>query len=169
MKSLYFLFALIAFSANAQQTEALNWDDARINGKLELTISKRDFEYTYKKADKIITPDYTDICGTDQDSNFQYYYYKDLQYELDNGIMNFMQINFSKKSTFFFTYKDKRFDGNTKLDDLKSLFPEAVKSAEKDKAETSFLLGSGTALDDNLWRFTFKNGLLVAIEYFSQC
>ena len=169
MKSIFFLLALIGFSANAQQKEVINWDEARINGKLELTISKRDFEAVYKKADKIVTPDYTEICGTDADSNFQYYYYKDLQYELDNGIMNFMQINFMKKSTFFFTYKDKRFDGNTRLEDLKTLFPEAVMSAVKDNDGTGFLLGTGSDIDDNLWRFTFKNGLLVSIEYFAQC
>lgn len=169
MKLIYFLLALITFSANAQQKEALNWDEARINGKLELTISKRDFEAVYKKADKIVTPDYAEICGADQDSNFQYYYYKELQYELDNGIMNFMQLTFSKKSTFFFTYKDKKLDGSTKLDDMKSLFPEAVKSAEKNDKETGFVVMSASDVDDNLWRFTFKNGLLASIEYFVQC
>lgn len=169
MKSFYFLLALISFSANAQQTEAINWDDARINGKLELTISKRDFEAIYKKADKIVTPDYADICGTDADSNFQYYHYKELQYELDNGIMNFMQVTFSKKNTFYFTYKGQKFDGNTKIDDLKGLFPEAVKTTQKDTPETGFLLGSGSELDDNMWRFTFKNGLLASIECFFPC
>ena len=169
MKFTYFLLALITFSVNAQQKEELNWDEARINGKLELTISKRDFEHIYKKADKIVTPDYTDICGADQDSNFQYYYYKDLKYELDNGIMNFIKITFSKKSTFFFTYKGKKLDGTTKLEDLNSLFPEAVISVDKNAKENGFLVASGIALDDNLWSFTFKNGLLVSIEYFVQC
>lgn len=169
MKLIIFLFALISLSANAQQKEAINWDEARINGKMELTISKREFEAVYKKADKIVTPDYNEICGSDEDSNFQYCHYKNLQYELDNGIMNFMKITFSKKDSFFFTYKDKRFDSTTTLNDLKTLFPEAVMSAEKDKDETSILLGSATNMDDNLWRFTLKNGLLVSIEYFSQC
>lgn len=169
MKLIIFLFTLITFSANAQKNEALNWDDARINGKQELTMSKRDFEAIYKKADKVVTPDYNEICGTDEDSNFQYCYYKNLQLELDNGIMNFMKITFSKKDTFFISYKDKKFDGNTTLNDLKALFPEAVMSAEKDNSEISFLLGSGTPLDDNLWRFTLKNGLLISIEYFAQC
>ncbi|PZR21213.1 MAG: hypothetical protein DI539_08540 [Flavobacterium psychrophilum] len=168
MKLIYFFITLIALSANAQ-TETLNWDDARINGKMELTISKRDFEAIYKKADKIVTPDYTEICGSDEDSKFQYYYHKNLQFELDNGIMNFMKMTFSKKDTFFFSYKDRKFDGNTTLNDLKTLFPEAVINTEKDSAEATFLLGSGTPLDDNLWRFTLKNGILISIEYFSQC
>lgn len=168
MKSIYFLFALITFSANAQ-IEKINWDEARINEKMELTISKRDFESIYKKADSIITPRYEDICGTDEDSRFQYYHYKGLQYELDNGIMNFMQITFSRKSTFFFTYKGKRIDGTTKLDDLKALFPEAVNNAVDHNAGTDLLLSSDSDIDDNLWRFTFKNGLLVSIAYFAQC
>jgi len=168
MKLIYFLLTLITFSANAQ-IETLNWDEARINGKLELTISKRDFEAVYKKADKIVTPDYADICGSDEDSNFQYYFYKELQYEIDNGIMNFRKITFDKKSSFFFSYKGKKFNANTKLDDLKTLFPEAVKSVDKDAPEAGFLLGSGSDLDDNLWRFTFKKGVLVAIESFFPC
>lgn len=168
MKLIYFFLTLITFSANAQ-IEALNWDEARINGKLDLTISKRDFEAVYKKADKIVTPDYADICGTDEDSNFQYYYYKGLQYELDNGIMNFRKITFDKKSAFFFSYKDKKFDANTKLDDFKALFPEAVKSVDKNAPEAGFLLSSGSELDDNLWRFTFNKGVLVSIESFFPC
>jgi len=167
MKLIIFLFTLITFSANAQQSNTLNWDDARINGKMELTILKREFETVYKKADKIVTPDYTEICGSDEDSNFQYYHYKNLQYELDNGVMNFMKITFSDKSAFFFTYKDKKFDSTTTLNDLRILFPEA--GIEKDSHDESFLLDSGSPLDDNLWRFTLKSGKLISIEYFSQC
>ncbi len=49
MKSIYFLLILITFSVNAQESETISWDEVRINGKLELTISKRDFETIYKK------------------------------------------------------------------------------------------------------------------------
>lgn len=169
MKYLYFLLTLITFSANAQQNEAVDWNEALINGKLELTISKRDFEATYKKADSIITPKYEDICGTDEDSNFQYYYYKGLKYELDNGIMNFRQVIFSKKSPFSFTYKGQKLDGTTKLDDVAKLFPDAIKNVDRTQKETSIRLGSADVMDDSDWRFTFKNGYLIMIECFFPC
>ena len=169
MKSIYFILILITFSVNAQQSETINWDEVRINGKLELTISKRDFETIYKKADSIVTPDYTEICGADDDSNFQYYYYKGLQYELDNGIMNFRKITFSKKYSFFILYKDKKIDLTTKIDDLNTLFPEAIKNAENNNGITSITLKSTDAMDDSEWHFTFKNGYLQSIECFFPC
>ncbi|ALM48293.1 hypothetical protein AMR72_04895 [Flavobacterium psychrophilum] len=169
MKSFYFLIALITFSANAQQNEAIDWNEARINGKLELTISKRDFEAIYKKADSIVTPNYEDICGSDEDSRFQYYHYKGLQYELDNGIMNFRQITFGKKNPMFFTYKGQRLDGSTKMDDFAKLFPESAKTGEKDQKEIYIVLASSDIMDDSSWRFTFRNGVLAAIECFFPC
>lgn len=169
MKLIYFFIGMLAFSANAQQTEAINWDEARVNGNMELTISKRDFEKIYKKADSIVTPDYSQICGTDADSNFQYYHYKGLMYELDNGIMNFRKLTFSKKSSIYFTYKGQKLDAGTRLEDLKAFFPDAVKEADNTKGETSLLLDSADVMDDSNWRLTFKNGYLVGIECFFPC
>lgn len=169
MKSLYFLLTLITFSANAQQSEAIDWNEARVNGKLELTISKRDFEAIYKKADSIITPKYEDICGTDEDSRFQYYFYKGLQYELDNGIMNFRQLKLIKKSTLFFTYKGQKLDASTKIEDVAKLFPDGVKNADKTSKEVYIRLDSADVMDDSDWRFTFKNGYLTMIECFFPC
>lgn len=169
MKLIYFFIGILAFSANAQQIEAINWDEARVNGNMELTISKRDFEKIYKKADSIVPPDYSQICGSDADSNFQYYYYKGLVYELDNGIMNFRKLTFSKKAPIHFTYKGQRLDAGTRLEDLKTLFHEAVKEAGDAKPETSLLLGSADVMDDSNWRLTFKNGYLTEIECFFPC
>ncbi|RWW92070.1 hypothetical protein [Flavobacterium cerinum] len=170
MKFLYLLL-LVPAALFAQTSESITWDDATINDKLSLTINKRDFEKVYKKADSIVTPDYENICGTDESSNFQYYYYKNLQYELDNGIMNFRQITFSKKTGLYFTYKGQRFDASTRLSDLKALFPNTVKETESGKNEPYkyILLGSSDQLDDSEWRFTFKNGYLKSIECFFPC
>lgn len=169
MKSIYFILLFITFSVNAQQIETIDWDEVHINGILELTISKRDFESIYKKADSIITPDYTEICGADEDSNFQYYYYKGLQYELDNGIMNFRKITFSKKYSFFILYKDKKIDLTTKIGDLNTLFPEAIKNAENNNGIIYITLKSADVIDDSEWRFTFQNGHLQYIECFFSC
>lgn len=170
MKFLYLLL-LVPVTLLAQTAESITWDDANINDKLPLTINKRDFEKVYKKADSIVTPDYEKICGADESSNFQYYYYKNLQYEMDNGIMNFRKITFSKKAGLYFTYKGQRFDTSTRISDLKALFPNAVKETEGGKNEPNkyLLLDSSDQLDDSEWRFTFKNGYLEAIECFFPC
>lgn len=172
MKFLYLLL-LVPAALFSQTSETISWDDATINDKLTLTISKRDFEKVYKKADSIVTPDYENICGTDESSNFTYYHYKGLQYELDNGIMNFRQITFDKKTGLYFTYKGQRFDSTTRLSDLKSLFPNTVKEKEMEqgKSETYkyLLFDSFDKLDDNEWRFIFKNGYLKTIECYFPC
>jgi hypothetical protein len=170
MKFLYLLL-LVPVTLFAQTSESIIWDDATINDKLPLTINKRDFEKVYKKADSIVTPEYENICGADESSNFQYYYYKNLQYELDNGIMNFRKITFSKKAGLYFVYKGQRLDASTRLNDLKTLFPNAVKETEggKNEALKYLLLDSSDQLDDSEWRFTFKNGYLESIECFFPC
>ncbi len=83
--------------------------------------------------------------------------------------MNFRKITFSKKYSFFILYKDKKIDLTTKIDDLNTLFPEAIKNAENNNGITSITLKSADAMDDSEWLFTFKNGYLQSIECFFPC
>jgi len=167
----YFLF-LISITAFAQ-TETITWDDATISNKLTLTIAKRDFDKIYKKADSIIKPDYTKVCGADADSSFEYVYYKGLMFEMDNGIMNFRQISLSAplKAPLFFVHKGVTFNGNTKLADVQKLFPNATAAMtdSDDKMYKIVQLDPAEAGDDSEWLFYFKNGKLAIIECKFSC
>jgi len=166
---LLFLLSLPAFA----QTETISWDDATISNKLTLTIAKREFDKIYKKADSIIKPDYSKVCGADADSSFEYVYYKGLMFEMDNGIMNFREINLSPapKAPLFFVHKGITFNGNTKLADVQKLFPNAAAAIQdsEDKTYKILKLEPAEAGDDSEWFFYFKNGKLAIIECKFSC
>lgn len=172
MKHLHFFIFFLTGIVNAQQTEAISWDDARINDKLELTTSKRDFEKFYK-ADNITTPEIDPFCELPNDDRTQYLYYKGLCFEIDNGVMNFRHILFEKKDKLFFTHKGIRFDNTTKLSDFIKLFPNAAMNIEDyenmDGVGKLIVLPSSNPVDENEWRFYFKGDKLISIECHFSC
>lgn len=173
MKLLSLFLLLISLNCFSQETETLSWDAADINGKLELTIARRDFEKIYKKPDSIVTPDYMKECGAYDGDTYQYYYSKGLRYELDNGIMNFRHIVFLPKSGNSFTHKEAIFNEATTLKDFTKFFPDAEKWEdsyfEKEKGLTARQVPSPASDDESLWIFYFKKDRLYAIRWFFPC
>ncbi len=172
MKSLYFLLALTFFSANAQQTEAIIWDDARINGNLELTILKRDFEKAIKGTGTVTKPDPADVCSNDEELDVMFYSYKGITYEMDNGVLNFRRIKFDKKPGMYFTYKGTRFDGTTTVSDLfKVIAMQTTTASEKEFGNDGmYTVITLTAItDEGEWQFHFKNGKLASIHCIFSC
>lgn len=174
MKKIILLLTFImAISACAQQKEIIDWDKATINNKLTLTINKRDFEKIYKKADSIVKPDYSKICGTDADSKFRYVYYKGAMFEEDNGVMNFRHIIFSKKNGMFFTTNGRKFDSTTSSKDIAELFPISFNTNEDAQFGDLKNLRAVTIASENadgaLWHLYFSKGMLVAIEAHFEC
>jgi hypothetical protein len=171
MKFIYSLLTLIAFSANAQQIQTLNWDDARINGNLELTILKRDFEKAVKGIGTIAKPAAEDVCANNEELDIQFYSYKGLTYEIDNGVLNFRRVLFDKKSGIYFLYKDIKFDGTSTPATLFSLInKEATTSTEKDTPKGKYIIISlDEKSDEGQWQFHFKDGKLVSIHCIFNC
>lgn len=167
------LFLFIAAGLSAQQPEFIDWDKATINNKLTMSITKRDFDAIYKKADSIVKPDYSKLCEADADSKFRYVYYKGAMFEEDNGVMNFRYIILSKKSGMFFTHKGVRFDAATTQAQFAKVFPNT--SAVLEDGEFGKMKNLKVALfptrdpEDGIWKFYFSNGLLVAIECYFPC
>ncbi|MXN90427.1 hypothetical protein GR160_04240 [Flavobacterium sp. Sd200] len=168
IKIVYIFLLTASLSLYAQDNETISWDEASISNKLPLTISKQEFDRIYKKADSIVTPNYVDICGTDADSNFQYVYYKGVQYEMDNKILNFRKIVLAKnpKNNMFFVHKGLKFNGTTKITEMQQLFPRSFENTEdsEDKIYKIVKLKPAEIGEDYEWLFFFKNGLLAAIE-----
>lgn len=172
MKLIISLFVLIAFSANAQQLQTLNWDDAKINGKLELTILKRDFEKAVKGIGTIITPYPDEVCNNDPELDIKLYYFRTTKYELDNGVLNFRRLFLDKKAGYYFTYKDVRLDWNTTTEDLfRFIDVNATTSSENQlKFEgTVLIISLDNKTDEGEWQFHFKNGKLNSIHCVFDC
>lgn len=177
MKFFTCLLLFVSLCLQAQEKETISWDNATISNKLTLTISKRDFNKIYKKADSIVTPDYTDACNTDDDNNFKYLYYKGTKFEMDNGILNFRKITFSKKAPMFFMHKGIRYDGTMTVTAFSKLFPVAIADLDENKfkalqTETDPDPVIIAAYEENTeyeWLFSFSNGKLISIECYFSC
>lgn len=166
-----FLFLFMSITSFAQEVKAISWEESNINGKFPLTILKREFEAVHKKADSIITPDYMLECGSYDEDTYQYYHYKGLKYELDNGVLNFRQLVFQPKAGFFFKHKEFRFDEKTTLKDFEKQYPGGeTYDADLGKFKKLKVIVLPTTDPDNEeWRFYFNKGLLVAIECALPC
>lgn len=172
MKLIIFLFTLMTLSANAQQSSTLNWDDARINGKMELTILKRDFEKAVKGIGTIITPNPEEICDNNEELDIKFYYFKGITYELDNGVLNFRHLLLDKKNGFYFTYKNVRLDWNTTTEDLFRIIDvnHTTSSENERKNEGTYLIISlDNKTDEGEWQFHFKEGKLTSIHCVFDC
>lgn len=153
---------------------AINWDEATINNKLTLTISKRDLEAIYKKDYAITDPvPEFDTCGTEDEANVKMLYYKGVVFELDNNMLNFRRILFDKKNAgVFFTYKKSRFDETMTLDTFRKLFGNAEKIVDTfmhnlGKQITMSVPDSQNA--DDSWEFRFLNDKLKSVHYKFSC
>jgi hypothetical protein len=164
-------FLFISVVSYAQDIKTITWEESSINGKLPLTLLRREFEAIYKKADSIVTPDYLTECGSYEDDTYQYFFYKGLKYELDNGVLNFRQLIFYPKSGLFFKYKDFRFDEKTTLKDFEKQYPKGeTYDADLGKFKKLKVIVLPVIEDNNEeWRFYFNKGLLVAVECHLPC
>jgi len=174
MKFLASLLLLISLPAFAQTIKTISWDEARISDKITLTLPKQEFDKRFKKADSITAPRVGETCGTEEEAKVQMVHYKGVRFELDNGIMNFRSIDFSKRRGLYFSTKDDWFDHTTTLKSFSKAYPEAAEYSEDyetEEGETMVMLTllPDTVAEKNEWRFFFKDGKLHSIECYFPC
>jgi hypothetical protein len=171
---LHYLFLLFGFSLFAQDVETLSWDKAMINEKVPMTISKADFDKIYKKTDSITAPLPDQVCTAEEAADAKMLYYKGVRYELNNGMLNFRSIDFSKRKNMYFSHKDDWFDQSTTLKTLVRDYPVACSLVEdyitEDGEEFEMVVFFPEKSSDKFeWRFFFKNGRLHSIEAWLYC
>ena len=170
MKLLYFLL-LISFSALAQDIEALSWKEGRLNNRLDLSLTKKEYDKLYKQPDSIMAPNAGETCTT---GDVKMLYHKGAKYELVNDMLSFRSIDFRKNSHTFLSFKNDWFDHTTTLKSFKKTYPGASEFME------DFITDDGDVFDmisllpkgepDNFeWLFYFNDGKLVIIECLFTC
>lgn len=175
MKYIYYLILLCSLPVLGQQdAETISWDEASINDKIKLTISKAEFDKRFKKADSIVEARPDDICGLDTGAVVQMVYYKGAKFELDNGIMNFRSVDFTKSRNIWFSIKDDWFDRTTTLRSFAKSFPEAASFIEEYTADDGEVYDMITILpadpgEEYEWRFYFFDDKLHAMECWFYC
>ncbi|WP_294824349.1 hypothetical protein [uncultured Flavobacterium sp.] len=173
MKAFTLLFLIFSLQLFSQDIETLSWDEARISDKVPMTISKTDFDKRFKKADSITAPRQDEICGREEEAAIKMVHYKGAKYELDNGIMNFRSVDFTKNRNTYFSIKDDWFDRTTTLKSFSKTYPGAAEYIEDVEGEQDELLEVVTLLPDTAedyeWRFYFKDDRLKLIECAFPC
>jgi hypothetical protein len=172
MKYFYLLLLLVSFTSFSQSVETLSWDAASLNDKVKLTLRKTEFEAIYKKADSIVTPKPGETCGTEEELDAKFYFYKGVKFELDNGILNFRRIDFTARKGMYLSYKGTKFNENYTLATLRGQFPGAWSvTPEQQPGETLQMvkLKPELATEDFEWHFYFNKGKLQAIECWFPC
>jgi hypothetical protein len=173
MKALKLLLLLLSLPLFSQDIETLSWDEAMINDKIKMTISKAEFDKRFKKADSITAPTQDEICGYEDGTNVKIVHYKGAKFEMDNGIMNFRSVDFTKNRNTYFSIKNDWFDRTTTLKSFTKTYPGAAAYIEDVEGDEGELLEMITLLPDTAedyeWRFYFKDEKLKSIECAFSC
>jgi len=169
MKAFTLFALLLSFPLFAQKIETISWDEASINGKLKLTISKPDFDKRFKKADSIAVATSDDVCGYEEASGVKIVYYKGARFEMDNNIMNFRSVDFRQNRNTYFQIDGDWFDRTTSLKSFARTYPEAAAFMEDHEYGDGEIFDMITLLPEDPneeyeWRFFFDDGKLQAIE-----
>lgn len=165
------IFSLPVFS---QQRQYIVWEEARLNDRIALTMSLKEFEKRYKKPDSIAIPKPDELCGVKNVANAKLYYYKGAEYLLDGDNLNFRSIDFSKRRNMYFSIKEDWFDHTTTLKIFAKSFPEEsefIEDYESDNGqefERIIILPEDLALN-YAWFFYFKDNKLHSIECIFTC
>jgi hypothetical protein len=173
MKLLSLLFLLISLPVLAQDIETLSWNEARVNDRIPLTLSKADFDKKYK-ADSIVAPKIGQVCDVKNSENIQMLYYKGVRFELNNGTLSFRSIDFTKRRNMYLSFENDWFDHTTTFKSFAKTYPAAsafIEDYDSEEGEPmdmiSILPTSDT--DDFEWQFYFQDGRLHFIECFFSC
>lgn len=140
-----------------------------------MTVGLKEFEKMYKKADSIVHPLPSQICGTEDEKNAKMVYYKGARYELDNGIMNFRELDLSARKNMYFQQKDDWFDHTTSLKSFSKTYPLAASQMDNEQDPDTgevYQVVSLLPLEkdaDCLWLFYFKKEKLIKIKCEFSC
>jgi hypothetical protein len=177
MKSILtvFIVLLSSLSFSQENDEFISWETAKVNNKIPLTLTLKELENVYKrKADSIAAPLPDQVCGTEDEKNAKMVYHRGVRYEMDNGVMNFREIDFSVRKNMFFQHKDDWFDSTTTLKNFARVYPVAASQAEEEEDEEDGPWSIVTLFPkekdaDCLWLFYFKKGKLRKIRCEFSC
>jgi len=174
MKLLTYILLLFALPALAQEVKTISWNEAKINDRIALTITKAEFDKRYKKADSVAAPRINEPCATEDEANVKMLFYKGIKFEMDNGILNFRSVNFARRKGMYFSIDGDWFDHTTTLKSFKKTYTEAANYIEDFENEDGETMEMITLLPEKTedryeWRFFFDDGKLHSIECVFTC
>lgn len=150
------------------QVEVFEFSKALVNNKVPLFTNRQRLESAIGAADSIISTANEDICGSQFEEDFEYFYKDGSTYELCKDSVaceEFVFTTDNKLSTGKIS-----FSRNTTWEEVKKLFPNAVLQAENEgKTDMVTLRDSYNKDSDSSVQLYFENGKLVRVVNFIPC
>jgi hypothetical protein len=151
--------------------EFIDWNLARINGKLPMITNSKDLYKLLGQPDSIVTPNYDDVSVRYYDlKEFKYAYIKESQFEIygDTAVISF--LNFEKQPDLEFKAGTLTLNHNTTIAELRKLFPKAVKERSKLIVDQmgrlmGIRLETSKYMVDAAWLLFFRKNKLVRIDF----
>lgn len=171
MKFFTCMAVLFSLPMLAQDIESFSWKEAKLNDKIELTLTRELFEKKYK-ADSISSPEPGECCLDDE--SIKMVYYKGVKYEMHNGQLKFRSIDFSKKKGMYFSIENDWFDHTTTIKSFIKTYPNAsefIEDGYMDDGDVYDMIVLMPKDEDSYeWRFYFNDdGKLHSIECWPYC
>ncbi|WP_157611540.1 hypothetical protein [Sediminibacterium salmoneum] len=174
--SILFLIIMMAFTSLGRQnnsTEMLDWNSIRINNKLPLVCKKLDLIKLLGNPDKIINPEYLDICASYFEKDFNYLVWGDCKFESTNSQAVISSVDI-ESGIIKLVSPLITLDNSVTFEKIKRVFPNSAKYAkelivEKKGTVLSIKLASSRKNSDDGWLLFFKAGKLVRVDYWIAC
>ncbi|PSL47201.1 hypothetical protein CLV51_10246 [Chitinophaga niastensis] len=150
------------------QIEVFHFSQALINNKVPLFTNRQRFETALGVADSVRSTENEDICGSQFDEDFSYFYKDGSTFELCKDSIACEE--FILTADHFVTCDKITFNRNTTWEDMKKLFPKAVRQAENEGKTDMLTLRDSDSLESaSSVQLYFENGKLVRIVNFIPC
>jgi hypothetical protein len=157
-----------------EQRDVMREADIRFNGKLKRFFTRADFEKVFGKPDSIQllkdeAPCVT-IFGTEAPDD-QYLYKDGSCFETSKDSVAVAEFRFQNGN--FITYKGKRIDANTTMNDIKQLFPTAVSGRlgmdKEGKLWVIQLREDNEGVSDGHIKIFFRDGKISFMHWWFPC
>ena len=151
--------------------EFIDWDLARINGKLPMITNTKDLYKLLGQPDSIVTPNYDDVSVCYYDfKKFKYAYIKDCRFEIYGDTAVTWSLNFEEQPALEFKAGTLTLNHNTTMAKMRKLFPKAVKERHELLVDQMgrlmcIRLETSKYIEDAAWLLFFRKNKLVMLDF----
>ncbi|MET3881066.1 hypothetical protein [Chitinophaga sp. OAE865] len=151
-----------------EQIEVFPFAQALINNKVPLFTTRHRLEAAIGAADSIISANGEDICGSQFEEDFDFFYKDGSTFEHCKDSLACEEFVFTDNNSL--TAGKVMLTRNTTWEDVKRFYPNAVLQAENEgKKDMIILRDSYNKDNDSSVQLHFENGRLVRVVNFIPC
>ncbi|MCW3468008.1 hypothetical protein [Chitinophaga nivalis] len=151
-----------------EKIEVFHFAQALMNNKVPLFTNRQRFLKAIGEPDSVVTPDFDHLCATQFEEEFRYFYKNGSCFEWHKDSLACEEFVLTPGS--FITCDKRTFTSETTWEEIRKIYPQAVKQAENEgSAQMITLRDSDDLRSDSAVRLFFEGGKLVRIVNFIPC